>query len=207
MNMIAVNLLPDAVRSRIARRRCLRAWGISLAVSLFALVLASVSAGIKRVEAGSLNEESLRLSGELSQVRAELRQVAAETTTARLQLDRANALRAKRAWSGVFAMLSELMPEGSWLTSLATDPPIPLLSAPRTEVNQTSGDGKPQRSITIDSPRKLRIGGYTRGSGDPHEFVARIKNTNVFQKVLLEKSEHEVVEGEPHFRFELVCEW
>ena len=61
--------------------------------------------------------------------------------------------------------------------------------------------------MTIDAPRKLRLIGYALNDAQPMEFVTRLKDAQVFQRVTLERSLLETSEEAQRFRFELVCEW
>jgi len=205
--MVEVNLIPESVRLARARRRHGRRWVTSIAV---AAVILAVSAGVEwlhRAEAHELHGTSQRLYEELTAARTELRSVTAEAERVRLQIERAKALRSKRAWSGMFALIASHMPVGSWLTLVATDPAKPTAGARYAPASNRAKGAEPQQAITIDAPRKLKISGYALNAGDPHEFVRGLKSTALFTKVQLEHSQRESILNGSYFQFEVVCEW
>ena len=158
---------------------------------------------LKAAELYALNDE---LQSRLESVREELRSVTADAGHVLVQIERAKALKSKRAWSGMLAMVSQCMAPGSWLTSIATDPPKPPGGKARsrgTDGKKEEG-GQTQRLVTIEAPRKLRIAGYAPAAAHPYDIVTSLKATDAFASVALERSVREPVLDGSYFRFELV---
>jgi len=160
------------------------------------------------VHAAELSLDHERLQQRLTATRLGLR---AQTTSAnRLlqQLNRAKALRAKRAWSGMISLVGTCMPQGCWLTSIATDPGAPTGAASKS---RRSNDGDKEQdggtTVTIEAPRKMRLAGYATDAAEPHRFVANLKDTEIFSRIALERSQREAKLDGYYFLFELVCEW
>lgn len=215
--MIRINLIPHRVQVAALRRRRVRGWIVAAAVA-GALVCAPLGMDhLRQAEATRLQSQHAQLQTQVGALRMELRAVGAEANHARLQLERAKALRAKRPWSSIFELLARTMPLPCWLTSVATDPPAPAHGAPRrhagaqTPVRQISHGGVDgltgHETLVMDAPRRLRIAGYSTDAGQPHAFVARLKNTGVFSEVILERSLREPSDSDVLFQFEVVCEW
>lgn len=204
--MAGVNLIPQDVRLAQSQRRRLRGWcGVAVgALAVFALALMFDQE--KRAEAAQLVIEHNRLQDELAEARGKLRAEAREAGRALRQLERAGALRTKRAWSAVFNLLARCMPPTCWLRSVATDPaaPPPGSSAHKPDPQASTREASP---LFIEAPRKLRIIGYALDAAHPHTFVTNLKETGVFAKVSLERTLRTPVAGGEYFQFELLCEW
>lgn len=210
--MVTINLIPESTRAARARRVWFKRW--TLAVSVAALALCG-SAGLdwwSRSEAARLRIDSESLRTQLAQERMSLSEVTAELRRVNEQADRAEALRAKRAWSSVLALIAQAMPPGGWIQHVATDPPRPT-GAPRpTRWRDASGASPTVPShdndaVTIDAPRKLRVSAYAPDAADPHRFVTNLKQTFVFRRVALARTQLEPVFDGSYFSFEIVCEW
>ncbi|MGD2108921.1 MAG: hypothetical protein PVI86_05970 [Phycisphaerae bacterium] len=219
--MVSVNLIPASVQVTQRRQRHLKFWSVMGAASITLLSVPLGAEWYQRTQAAELRVEGQSVHKRLVTTRAELR---AQTTAANellLQLKRAKALRAKRAWSGMIGLLEGCMPGGTWLTSVATDPASPsgtgraALPPPSASVSaagrRTSGKDDAAKhldvTVTIDAPRKIRIIGYATHAGEPHLFVANLKAAGVFTNVALVRSQREPVLDGYFFLFELVCEW
>ena len=220
--MVEVNLIPESVLfARTCRRHAVR-WATSLALAGTTLALCAGSDWVQRVEVRSLRDKRERLGAEMVRASAELDAVTLAANDAHLRVERARALRSKRAWSGMLALIASRMPEGSWLTSIATDPSSPPGGAglrPRAtatgKTNQQAGLTGSDESVTkIEGPQRLKIVGYASDASEPYQFVTNLKNTNVFRDVVLETSRRERVQDQQagfasawYFRFDLACEW
>ncbi len=187
--MTSVNLIPESVLVAQTQRRHAKSW------TLLVLAAAGLSAvplmldWSRRAHAAELRDESDRLRQELGSTRLQLRTTSAEATRVFLEVERANALRSKRAWSGMFALIASCMPADCWLASVATDPDAPAGGAsPGPVVAQPkSTDGK-REIVTIEAPRKLKIIGYAENDTQPLAFVTHLKESRVFRSVLLERA-------------------
>lgn len=206
--MVTINLIPADVRLSMARRRHIRWWVASLTVAASFVLVALVVDWVHLATASELRAQDALLQAELTGIRAELESVTTESNKVLLQIERANGLRDKRAWSGLITLIGSSMPQQCWLSSIATDPQRPAAAA----VGRSSKSPRPkkkdsQRAITIDAPRKLRIRGYAPEPAQPLVFVTNLKRTGAFLAVSLESSKREPVLGGSYYRFDLVCEW
>lgn len=205
-----MNLIPKQLQLSRARSRRIKAWALPIAAAAMVLVVPVVIDKYRSVEAGRLRAENIQLQRQITGQRAELTDVTAQAHQALVQLQRAEALRSKRAWSAVLALVARRIPPGCWLTSIASDPAAPGQAGARSPTRRSRILEREQESVssvTIDAPRKLRITGYATDAAEPHQFVTRLKQTAVFAYVGLEASHREPVLGGSYFRFELTCEW
>jgi len=210
--MITLNLLPESVQAAQAQRRHVKRWALILAAAAVAGTIPAGAHWMQHVQIEELGAQSEKLQSDLAAARVELRTATAEANDAFLRLERAKALRSKRAWSGMLALIGSCLPKQCWLTSIATDPEVPpagpVVRSPLPPA-ATPGAAAPEKPavVTIEAPRKLRITGEALDSADPLSFVAKLKESQVFRDVILERSLRERPEQESQFRFELICEW
>lgn len=203
--MTGVNLIPQSVQIAQMRERRIRRWGLAIAASLAVLAAPIVTDYVRSAHADELRRKCDGTQSHLAALRAELRALAVEVEQTRVQLERATALRSKRAWSSIFAMIADRMPVGCWLTAVATDPSVPTAGgSARTAPAPTP---VAEKTVVIDAPRRLTIGGFATEVIEPHQFVTSLKETGVFSNVVLERTNREPVLDGWYFRFELVCEW
>ncbi len=214
--MVSVNLIPESIRAAQTRRRHLKTWTALTVVAAAASavpIAAHWSQHVRRDELQALNEQ---LQADLTSARGELRTVTAEAGEVVLRLERANALRAKRSWSSLVALLASNLPDECWLISLATDPDVPSAAPPvrkgAAPAPPVPAGGAPALAekaavVTIDAPRKLRLIGQAADATGPLAFASRLKDTRVFSAVTLERSQRESAEQGTYFKFELICEW
>ncbi len=213
--MVGVNLIPKTVQTMHTRQRHLKLWGVIILTSFGLLCIPLGMNWYQNARAKALRVENEDLQERLKATRTELRTRMTEASALLLQLQRAKALRSKRAWSGMIGLVGSCMPPGCWLTSLATDPETPTamgrmaVSAPvkRDPANRSDPKGADSVTLTIEAPRKMRLAGYATDAAEPHVFVANLKHTEVFSRVALERSQREPVLDGYYFRFELICEW
>ncbi|UCC30295.1 MAG: PilN domain-containing protein [Phycisphaerales bacterium] len=207
--MVGVNLIPENVRLAQWRRRRLKRWSIAILLALAILALPLTVDWVQRVQAAELRTQHDQLQIELATIRTELRALTSQANEALMQLERAHALRSKRAWSAMFALIEKGMPEGAWLVSMATDPATPPSGGGhKTEVRDRDTATEEQPAIVvIEAPRKLRMAGFAIDAAQPHEFVTNLKDSKVFTNIMLELLRTEPVLDGSYFRFELICEW
>ena len=180
-----------------------------VAVWLGVLALPVGLDAINRVRARELRGKEQSVLAELQTTRAEVRTVAAEATRLRGQVDRATALRAKRAWSNMFLMLGTCMSDHVWLTYVGTDPVTPTgeqSAMPDRSAAAPTGE-KDAPVVMIEAPRKLVLRGYAADHPELYAFMTQLKRTDVFTKVMLMRSAAEPVLDGQAVAFELVCEW
>ncbi len=219
--MVTVNLIPESIRLAQARRLHIKRWAVCLALSYTVAVIPAVAHWRQHMRVDALRSQNDQLQTDLAATRAELKTTTATANEIFLRIERAKALRSKRAWSSMLALIGDCLPRDCWLTALATDPDVP--SAAPNARSQGSGAGgtspipdsqspEKQTVVTIDAPRKLRMSGSAVDASLPLSFVARLKESRVFRDVTLERCLREPSsaaegEGESNFRFDLVCEW
>jgi Tfp pilus assembly protein PilN len=219
--VVRVNLIPENLQVSAARRRRARAWIVATGASLAVLALPALSDWLRRAEAGELAAAGDRLQSQLASLRKETVALAAQAAQARAHLERADALRAKRAWSALFALLAEQTPSGCWFTTIATEPASPPLApqtrpplpqpAPAastsTHSSATASDSRTKPVVVIEAPRKLHLTGFATAAGEPHQLAANLKETGIFTNVVLEEARLEQTPEGAYFRFDLTCEW
>lgn len=210
--MIAINLIPPDVLLAQTRRRHLRRWSAALILAFLLLAAAVGREWVQQAHADELAAEMVRVQADLTLARQNLKTVAAETDQVALHLQRAETLRAKRAWSRLIAFIGHALPHGCWLTSLATDPARPGagrrdLRPPPPAAAPATGHKPLKTEFTIEAPRKLRLSGFAADPAEPHTFVTRLKEAAVFRQVVLERSQREPVLDGIYYRFEITCEW
>ncbi len=206
--MVAVNLVPPSVLRVRTWRRHAQAWALAIAVGLVLVGVLAFADWTRRGQAATLQAQYDELQVELTTKRAHLRVVSSKATRGRVRLKRAEALRAKRAWSAMFSLIERCMPPGCWLTSVATDPAVsPSAGGSNARVRRVSIKGSEIATVAIEAPRKLRIVGFAADAAEPHVFVASLKSAAVFQRVTLQRSRMETASDGSYFSFELLCEW
>ena len=206
--MTRINLIPAPVQMSQRRRRHTARWLVAAMLSLSAVAVSLGYEWLRRAEAGELHARSQQLQLGLRQARAKLEATTTEVQQTRIRIDRANALRSKRAWSGLITLIGENLPDTCWLTSIATDPTAPTRQVRRTPARPGAADAEEApRAITIDAPRKLKLAGFATEAAEPHALVAALKETGAFTRVAVLESQRQPVHGGMYYRFELVCEW
>jgi Tfp pilus assembly protein PilN len=207
--MTGVNLIPASIRAAQAARRHLKGWGLVVAAALAANALPLVADVVNAARAAELRRERDALSRDVVEVRREADAVTAEAVDSLARLERAKALRSKRAWSAMFTLIGSCMPDGAWLTSVATDPPVPGGAAParRGPGQLPTAEGQDSDTVTIDAPRKLKITGCVRDHALLYTFMGNLKSAQVFTAVEPIRSGEQRVGEVIAVGFELTCEW
>ena len=105
----------------------------------------------RQARAQTLQEEGIQLQRKVRDLRAQLEQVSAESNNALLQIERAKALRSKRAWSSVFALIETCLPPGLLVDKgKRQDPPQPAGGGHR--VGHPTAPTAETKAVTIDAP-------------------------------------------------------
>lgn len=206
--MAKINLIPDAIVGRQLRRVHLRRASFLAGAAMLLLLTAAAFDGWDQARVRKLQAHVIDAESRVGQMRQEVQKLAVQADDLQLRIQRADALRSKRAWSSVLALLSRALPNGCWLTSVATVPPRPgrTVGAP-TATLASKPEGKTRASMTIDAPRKLTLTGYAGEDADPVKFVTRLKESGAFREVTLMGTRRETLPLGPYFHFEVVCEW
>lgn len=206
--MVGIDLIPQSARFARARRRHVKAWASALGAAAALLAVPLVIAWSQHADIVRLRRRADELQSGLAVARGKLRTLTATAKATLTRLDRAKALRSKRAWSSILAVIDERMTPGSWLTSIATDPKSPSARGGSSRKRRTRGkEQESKTSVTIEAPRKLRIAGYATAAGEPHQLVRNLKSSGIFTAVTLEDSRREPALDASYYRFEVVCEW
>ncbi len=210
--MTLINLVPAEVHRAATRRSHLLRWAMVVALSgVIALIPYSLSVA-RDNRVSKLREEVDSIDVQAAKTRAELRQATELAQQLHSDLERSRALRSKRAWSGMFALIASSLPPDCWLRSVTTDPDSPQASAVRLPVVPVSGGGSSTpETLTIEAPRKLLLVGYSTSDSLPLVFVSNLRESNAFTNVGLQKAMRAPSEkdGNDAFlhQFEIVCEW
>jgi Tfp pilus assembly protein PilN len=213
--MVAINLIPESTQIAQARRRHAARWAVVVFVAGLACALPWTAHWAQHARIEELKSINDQLQTDLHGARTELKRVSSEAADLLLRIERARALREKRSWSAMMALIASTLPRDCWLTSVATDPPsaaagaTPARKAAPTPAAPAPGGPAPPKpaAVTVEAPRKLRLVGNASNSTEPLVFVAALKEARVFQEVVLEQATAEGDQKTPLFRFEVRCEW
>lgn len=206
--MIGINLIPEEVQLKQARRMRFVRWGTVLAIGLSVLGVV-LGVDVKRhARATELQWEEERTQAQLVQARKHLRELTNELLRIENQVEHARALRSKRAWSGMVALVARCLPDKCWLTTLSTDPAQPAQSVPTVERRQEAQEpGAAPEIVVIDAPRRLKLTGFAKEPSAPNTLVQNLQREGVFASVDLTNSHVEPVLDGTYYRFDVVCEW
>ncbi len=207
------NLIPLPVQRAQARRRALRRWSAGLCLCAVAVGMALGVGHRQQGRIGALSKRLEQLRANVTHVRAELQQTTAEVVEIKSRLDRARAIRRKRAWTGLLETVASVLPATCWLSSFATVPERPNARAVRVEPRRPAvGAAAPEKvqqakTVTLDAPRELKLSGFALDAAEPQRIVARLKKTGLFRQVTLEDVERGRGRMEDVFRFSVRCTW
>jgi Tfp pilus assembly protein PilN len=205
--MVSINLLPPSLLRKRSVRRRVRAWSGVLACALSAGAIPVIAHQSVRAQENSLLARRESIDGHRSSLQRELAQGIRSIQSLQTQLARADALRSKRSWSTLFGMISACMPEGTWLTLLATDSPGPSPSRPAAKVGKAAESDNDDAMVRMEGATALTLQGFAVDHGDLYAFMSRLKATNLFDDVTLIRSGLEPVLDGQAVRFELRCTW
>lgn len=206
--MIDINFIPKPLRFARSRRRRIRGWTIWIIGAALFLCVPFVFDQYLQTEVARLRRQDAQFQEQVTDQRVRVAAVTIQADQTLLRLNRAQALRSKRAWSALYGLIAERIPDGCWLTSIATDPASPTGGGVRPARSSSRGAKKPVGSApAIDAPRRLKIAGFASNPSEPHQFVTNLKMNDVFRNVSLETSRSEQALDGWYFRFELLCEW
>ena len=208
--MIAVNLIPETVAHARRRRRRCRAWSLALllAAGVCAVPVSVELSRHRRVQ--SLRDERQRVQADMEKTRDDLNRIGLEIQSLQAQKARADALRTKRPWTALFALLSRSLPDEMWLMSAATDPAAP----PRGHHDRTAQTDQPEHGdhdepevVILEAPRRLVLDGYAIDYLSLLRFMSDLNRAEVFQTVSLTRAVDEPAFNATAVRFKIFCEW
>jgi len=205
-----INLIPAEIVHAAARRVRLLRWSLCVSLSGLLAMLPYTLTLSRKAEAADLRRQIDQFEQESGGLRTQLRGATARTAALLSELERSNALRTKRAWSGMFALLAAALPADCWLHAVATDPEAPGVGSARPPV-AVPATAAAREPVTIEAPRKLRLLGYSTSDSQPLIFVSNLRESQAFAKVALQRAQRAPAaqaEGqESLYQFEIVCEW
>lgn len=208
-----INLIPVPLQIERSRKRRIRRWSVVVGIAVVGATIPVAAQWMQLRSVEELRAAHDHIQSDLAASRAELKSLSTEANELYLRLERAKALRSKRNWSGMFALLGKALPEGCWLNSLATDPDTPppqqavAKVVPPSAAAPTTLPAVKPAPVLIEAPRRLRIVGQSVEASGPLAFVLQLKEAAVFREVVLERSQREISDARTTFRFEVVCTW
>lgn len=202
-----INLVPDSVRHRQRRRARIRTWSVVLTAATAALAMPVGWDWSRQAKAERLLKRDTELNDTRSMLRVEWESSKTEAQKTQSQIERADALRSKRAWSAMLSLIAREVPPNVWLTSVATDPTQPPKHTTKPRATAMPAAEQDAASITIDAPGKIDIKGFAPRAEDPITLVSNLKASGAFHTVVLKRSFLEPVDDGSYFRFDIVCEW
>lgn len=213
--MTAINLIPHEVRQAEAIRTRLVRWAVAVAIAALVGLVPYMMEISQKAKAATLQAEVDRLDEEATAIRTKLRAATASAQKTQSELERSKALRGKRSWSGMLALIASSMPQDSWLQSISTDPETPpaglaRVSGPVAVSATTPTVPAVPESVTIEAPRRLRLVGFSTSDAEPLNFVENLTESGVFSRVALQKATrapNSELGDLASYQFEIVCEW
>jgi hypothetical protein len=209
--MIGINLIDESVLVARRRVRRLQKWAMVIAA---ALVVASFPVGVeisRQHRLVGLRDEQNDANNKIQSAKAKLEKTRLEVAQLNVQIDRADALRTKRSWSRLLHLIERNLPDEMWMVAIATDPPVPPSGVhDRTRLANSRSEGNNEgiaQVVTFEAPRAIVLEGYTLHHGSLYDFMARLKQTKVFNDVELTKASEEPVFASKAVRFKLTCRW
>lgn len=209
--MMRLNLIPREVLQARERARHRSYWLVVSLLGAIGVAVPLVVEGLRYRRIRALEARHLDLESQVMKAQAEFDVATAESAQVVKQLEHADALRAKRAWSGLLRTIGNRLPSSCWLTLMTTDPAVPSGGSaapppkPSPVDSRTAASAPPE--VWMDAPRRLRLAGYAPDSAQPHQFVMNLKESYLFTDVRLTKTVQEPIRDGLYYRFELECEW
>lgn len=209
--MIRINLIAESELLARQRARRFRRWTV---VVIVAAVTAAFPVGVElshQQKLLALQAERRDVAEKITSTTTALNAAILEVAQLKSHIARADALRSKRSWSRLLALISRAVPDDMWLISLATDPPAPRSghrsrSAKKSAASKSAESTEP-KVVIIEAPRALVLEGYTLQHHALYEFMSRLKGTKVFNDVELTTATEEPVFASKAIRFKLLCRW
>lgn len=195
-----INLLPEAIQTRIALRGLLRRWGAALGTICLILLLGIVAA--RTTDQGAM-QLRLLLAGEEERIRQEERTAAklnAQSESLRRRVRELVAVRAPNSWSQLLRGVATSVPTGVVLKKVD----IARRAASATpEASAAKGaEPKPKK---VDETLELRLEGLAEQYESIVELHTRLLSNGDFKSVALLRSGVETVGASRVFAFSLVC--
>lgn len=185
----------------------MRGWICALLVSVTVGAVPAIRSLVIEIQRHDLEQTRTELQKELSTVKTKVAQLEEDQKTLDSRIRSADAIRTKRSWSGLFNILGAAMPDEVWLTQMSTTPELPRrqrLRSSRTVAVQFSR----QRSNSQDAdPTMINIKGYSLSHEKLIDFLAMLRQSDVFKEVQLISAQQEEKDGMRSISFEADCGW
>jgi Tfp pilus assembly protein PilN len=213
---VGINLIPAPLRLHEARRRRTTRWGLTVLIAATLSALAIGATLNRQATAAELRAQQRALEANLHATRTRLSEATETCHRLNAEMQRADALRSKRCWSGLMGLFARCLPGEIWLTSLATEPPLPVQgSGFRVQGSPASPlvggalpGGQAAEPVTLSAPTSLNLRGYALDHDALYAFISALKQSGAFSRVeLLGKAGAEPIMRGTAVRFELTCGW
>lgn len=203
--MTSVNLLSPSVRHGRQRSRRIRRWTLVLCMVGVGAAIPMAIDFVHRTRGASLERRIDPLEKKLAETRKKLTDTSRQCEHLAMQLARADALRSKRSWAGMLALIAARTPEEVWLSEIQSI---------ETERHRTPAPVAPQaapadteKTVMLDGPGAVRISGFAVDHDWLYEFITRLKDASVFERVdMLQAGKEKTMQADA-VRFVLVCAW
>jgi Tfp pilus assembly protein PilN len=181
---LRVNLLPDAVRFRNAARARRKLWSVAVATTLLLSGLAFQWTTRASGEIRSGNALLNDVLGQISRERKRLSQLKQRSTSLQEQFSALDSMARRGSWADRLARIAEAVPPEMVLSHLAVAPGG--AQQQQAQPPPESGAGSP---VAAAQPgQQLRIEGYAREYGAIAEFLRRLRDAGLFERVALTQS-------------------
>ena len=198
--MNGVNFIPRQRRESSRRRARLAAWAIAAsAYALLCVVAFAASGTMDPVEDPTTATKLAQLPGEIDASQRALTSLHAQLDEAQARLDAARAVARQPDWSVLLGMLAQSVGDDVVLTTckLQADRPADRTDAtPRVGSTRSPGaaGASPTAAATVapGSRFTLELGGLGRTQASVSQFVLRLEQLGLFERVTIVKTGREM---------------
>jgi hypothetical protein len=207
--LIGIDLMPKPMKLSLLRRNRMRLWGTILTTTA---AVAALPVGMELLNQHRLNKAiaaNQQRALSIENARQTLRTVQTDAESRADQLAFADALRAKRNWSGLLSLIAQAAKDDVWLTSMQSEnSPARSASGRQPAPGSSPSDANATASvITLEGPRSLILDGYAVDHARLYELMADLRDYGQFVDVDLSKAGMEIIGNMTAVRFRLECQW
>ena len=203
--MIGVNLIPAQRRRQRQRGATIRRWLFAGVAYALVWVLVVVFCMVRWSPTDSPGSQLTRVNGQLTQVNAQLVELAQDLNEARTQLEAGRSITIRPDWSVALVVVSRCVDDTIVLRRCGLRPgPRPGRYLGR----QTATGDSQAGSAGASTPTRwsVQLAGLGRSLEDVSDFVLRLEETGLFDRVKLVDSDPQQFLGHPATAFRLVCQ-
>jgi hypothetical protein len=206
LNLIGIDLMPKPIKLAVLRRNRLRTWSAILTV---AAALASIPMAYELLnqhrlgKATAANHQRAQL---LREAKQSLLAVQSEAQSQADQIAFSDALRAKRNWSDLLALMADAEGHDVWLVSIQSAIK-PARQGSALPVQPTAGEAVPSGEVVLEGPQCLILEGYAPDHARLYVLMADLRDRGNFEDVDLSRAGVETFETGTAVRFRLECQW